>query len=225
MTTHSTILAWKTSWMEEPGGLQSRELQGVGHDWATFTFNIKKILLLILTILLLLLFILLLTQSEAMQYELCFAWVWISALISVTEGSLASCRFLFSHVKTTLVIRAKLNENDGYWKQIIVLESKYPLRLNHSLRSNASRVKTDTQSQPWLPRLSLLWYQYWIGLFYCGSKRVKADSLVHLKPMQCYLQVHFHCQKTMEREKNITIPPHLTAISQRADTGDSLLST
>ena len=160
MANRSTILAWKTSWMEEPGGLQSRGLQGVGHEWATLTFNIKKILLLILTILLLLLFILLLTHIEApqVQYELCSAWVWVSALISVTEGSLASCRFLFSHVKTTLTIRAKLNENDGYWKQIIVLESKYPLRLNHSLRPNASRVKTDTQPQPWLPGFSLLWY-------------------------------------------------------------------
>ena len=32
MATHSTILAWKTPWMVEPGGLQSVELQGVGHN-------------------------------------------------------------------------------------------------------------------------------------------------------------------------------------------------
>ena len=32
MTTHSSILAWKTSWMEKPGGLQSMETQRVGHD-------------------------------------------------------------------------------------------------------------------------------------------------------------------------------------------------
>ena len=32
MTTHSSILAWKTPWMEKPGGLQSMELQRVGHD-------------------------------------------------------------------------------------------------------------------------------------------------------------------------------------------------
>ena len=35
MTTHSSILAWKISWTEEPGGLQSMGLQRVGHDWAT----------------------------------------------------------------------------------------------------------------------------------------------------------------------------------------------
>ena len=30
MATHSSILAWRTSWTEEPGGLQSMELQRVG---------------------------------------------------------------------------------------------------------------------------------------------------------------------------------------------------
>ena len=28
------ILAWKIPWTEEPGGLQSMGLQGIGHDWA-----------------------------------------------------------------------------------------------------------------------------------------------------------------------------------------------
>ena len=32
--THSSSLAWKTLWMEEPGRLQSMGLQRVGHDWA-----------------------------------------------------------------------------------------------------------------------------------------------------------------------------------------------
>jgi len=30
--THSSILAWKIPWMEEPGKLQSKGLQIVGHD-------------------------------------------------------------------------------------------------------------------------------------------------------------------------------------------------
>ena len=29
MATHSSILAWRIPWTEEPGGLQSRELQRV----------------------------------------------------------------------------------------------------------------------------------------------------------------------------------------------------
>ena len=32
MATHSSILSWKISWMEEPGRLQSMESQRVGHD-------------------------------------------------------------------------------------------------------------------------------------------------------------------------------------------------
>ena len=32
MVTHSSILAWRTLWTEDPGGLQSMGLQRVGHD-------------------------------------------------------------------------------------------------------------------------------------------------------------------------------------------------
>ena len=35
MATHSSILAWRIPWMEEPGGLQSMGLQRVGHDCVT----------------------------------------------------------------------------------------------------------------------------------------------------------------------------------------------
>ena len=43
MAPHSSTLAWKIPWMEEPGGLQSMGSLRVGHDWATslslFTFS------------------------------------------------------------------------------------------------------------------------------------------------------------------------------------------
>ena len=32
MATHSSILTWRIPWTEEPGRLQSMELQRVGHD-------------------------------------------------------------------------------------------------------------------------------------------------------------------------------------------------
>ena len=42
MAPHSSTLAWKIPWTEEPGGLQSMGSWRVGHDWATslslFTF-------------------------------------------------------------------------------------------------------------------------------------------------------------------------------------------
>ena len=42
MATHSSILAWRISWTEEPGRLQSVELQGVRHDLATKTTKATK---------------------------------------------------------------------------------------------------------------------------------------------------------------------------------------
>ena len=35
METHSSILAWKIPWMEEPDRLKSMGSQRVGHDWVT----------------------------------------------------------------------------------------------------------------------------------------------------------------------------------------------
>ena len=32
MATHSSVLAWRIPWTEEPSGLRSMELQGVRHD-------------------------------------------------------------------------------------------------------------------------------------------------------------------------------------------------
>ena len=40
MATHSSTLAWKISWMEEHGRLQSMGLQKVGHDWATSLYYV-----------------------------------------------------------------------------------------------------------------------------------------------------------------------------------------
>ena len=34
MALHSSTLAWKIPWMEEPGGLPSMGLHRVGHDWS-----------------------------------------------------------------------------------------------------------------------------------------------------------------------------------------------
>ena len=46
MATHSSILAWKIQWTEEPGRLQSMRSQKVGHDletkWQTTT-TIRRI--------------------------------------------------------------------------------------------------------------------------------------------------------------------------------------
>ena len=38
MATHSSILAWRIPWTEEPGGLQSIGSQGVGHHWSDWAY-------------------------------------------------------------------------------------------------------------------------------------------------------------------------------------------
>ena len=41
MAAHSHILAWRISWTEEPGGLQSIGLQRVGQDWSELLLNVN----------------------------------------------------------------------------------------------------------------------------------------------------------------------------------------
>ena len=43
MGPHSSILAWKFSWAEEPGGLQSMGLQTTGHDEQLSTKSVPTV--------------------------------------------------------------------------------------------------------------------------------------------------------------------------------------
>ena len=48
MATHSSVLAQRIPWTEEPGGLQSMGLQRVRHDWAANTIGSIVIILVIM---------------------------------------------------------------------------------------------------------------------------------------------------------------------------------
>ena len=43
MAIHSSIRAWKIPWTEEPGRLQSLELERIGLDWETNTFTFTNL--------------------------------------------------------------------------------------------------------------------------------------------------------------------------------------
>ena len=43
MATHTSILAWRISWTEEPGGLQSIASQRVGYKSVTNTFTFRMV--------------------------------------------------------------------------------------------------------------------------------------------------------------------------------------
>ena len=48
MATHSSILAWRIPWTEEPGGLQFMGSQRVRHNWEmahTHTFYVRHFLI------------------------------------------------------------------------------------------------------------------------------------------------------------------------------------
>ena len=40
--THSSILAWRIPWTEEPGGLQLIGSQRIGHDWSDLAWSMHK---------------------------------------------------------------------------------------------------------------------------------------------------------------------------------------
>ena len=42
MATHSSTLAWKIPWTEEPGGLYSMGSQRVGQELSDFNFNLHR---------------------------------------------------------------------------------------------------------------------------------------------------------------------------------------
>ena len=50
MATHPGILAWRISWTEEPGRLQSMGLQRAGHDGETRNTCIRLLLYLVILI-------------------------------------------------------------------------------------------------------------------------------------------------------------------------------
>jgi len=48
MAIHSSTIAWKIPWIEEPGRLQSMGSQRVGQDWATsltYTYVYSRVML------------------------------------------------------------------------------------------------------------------------------------------------------------------------------------
>ena len=90
METHSSILAWKIPWTEEPLGLQSMGLQRVGHDWAhilscKYLFPVYSCFLFLLTVSFEKQNILILKWFYFSVFLLCFfPLVWTCDLVSLS---------------------------------------------------------------------------------------------------------------------------------------------
>ena len=79
MATHSSILAWRIPWTEEPGGLQSMGLPRVRHDWATSPHE----------------------QPRSLGQTLLQSKVCITTLIGPPDPWFCICRF--NQLETTLI--------------------------------------------------------------------------------------------------------------------------
>ena len=83
MATHSSILAWRIPWIEEPGGLQSEGSQRVGYDWSDWALALRP------------------TKTSPFRMSGC-GWVttpwWISGSLRpfLCSSSVYSCHFLIS---------------------------------------------------------------------------------------------------------------------------------
>ena len=90
--THSSILAWRIPWTEEPGGLQSMGLQRVRHNWATNTFT----------------FWILSQFSHYLEKETCRHYVQFMAKVVSITGETHSCykplTILSSHPRVGLLL-------------------------------------------------------------------------------------------------------------------------
>ena len=82
MATHSSFLAWRIPWTEEPGRLQSMRSQRVRHDWVTFTFFsfITTLISLMLAI------IYFLKQKNCIRLFLLYVYIYIYIYIYKIKG-------------------------------------------------------------------------------------------------------------------------------------------
>ena len=67
MVSHSSILAWEIPWTEEPGGLQSKVSQRVGHYWVCCHWTLKIITHWS--------FITILFENKSMEAQICSRWL------------------------------------------------------------------------------------------------------------------------------------------------------
>ena len=97
MAPHSSILAWRIPWTEEPGGLQSMGSQRVGHgwtDWAcTHTLLNNPLLTSVKTC----------QQKGTSNINLV---LFIKVVMLVKGSCPVFCRFTFDHIESSLIFNA-----------------------------------------------------------------------------------------------------------------------
>ena len=104
MALHSSSLAWRIPWTEEPGGLQSMGSHRVRHNWSNFAHTLARMSLYCV-------------QMDIWYFEAMCAWK-VTELWAVTSVISAKYQFLLFHVKYMHLIAYQLLISQGYmtWK-------------------------------------------------------------------------------------------------------------
>ena len=79
LATHSSILAWRIPWTEEPGGLESMGLQRFGHNWVTGTHRHVIIILWLLVL-----------QKHSLAWLATHSWLVGNLFWVLVEGDLCN---------------------------------------------------------------------------------------------------------------------------------------
>ena len=102
MAIHSSTLAWKIPWTEEPDRLQSMGLQRVGHDWATSLHfvNILNIMIKNIIKLLKLDYTVTIISYLLTWMSLCVVGIplWVSAITNIFSKSIICLLILLEHL-------------------------------------------------------------------------------------------------------------------------------
>ena len=123
MAIHSSVLAWRIPWTEEPGRLQSGDLQRVGHDWATNTHNTFTYLSLGSTgysLLLLGLLLVAVSGGYSLLWYMGFSWQrlpWLWSISPRCESSIvAACGHTGTVVEALRALERRLS-GCGIWAE------------------------------------------------------------------------------------------------------------
>ena len=142
MAIHSSTLAWKIPWMEEPDRLQSVGSQRVGDDWATSLHFINIVNIMIKNIIKLLKLDYTVTIISYLTWmSLCVLDIplWVSAITNIFSKSIICLLILLKHLSLNIlnfVVQTAWGIYFGNFETLFKKTSPSAVSQNHSIVSS-----------------------------------------------------------------------------------------